>query len=253
MRPRIVGAISVLAVLQFRAARSEVEDPCAADVTQFCSDVKVGHGRVQECLRQHEARLSPQRGAKRAAAAAKLRGYVEEYASACRRDAARLCSGVKPGSGRIVACLIRQQDELSTACEAKTERVRAATETITTMRAECRSDVERLCPGVPSEAGPLVECLQANREGLSAACRSLDPEMPMAAAQLVDAINAISTEKAAEEIAQILQGSTRSRSHAVRSSSRSTATKASAEARTPTGSSSTRSSCSAPATSSRFK
>jgi hypothetical protein len=206
MRPRIVAAIVVAGLLEVRVARSDAEDPCAADVKQFCGDVKVGRGRVQECLRQNEAKLSQACGAKRTAAAAKLRGYVEAFAAACHRDADRLCAGVKPGSGRIVQCLLRQQDDLSTACQAQVEHIRTATETIATMRAECRNDVARLCASVPADAGPLVECVQMNREGLSEACRSIDPELAMESAQLVDAINATSSKAETRELAQILQG-----------------------------------------------
>jgi hypothetical protein len=36
--------------------------------------------------------------------------------AACSPDAARLCSGVQPGGGRVVACLKQHKDELSDAC-----------------------------------------------------------------------------------------------------------------------------------------
>ncbi len=219
MRSRILAAIVVaLAVLLApRTARAQPEpepearpptavDPCAEDVKQFCGDVKVGRGRVADCLRQNEAKLSQACTAKRAAASAKLREYIAIFAAACQRDAARLCGEVKPGSGRIVACLLRQQDELSSACMAQTDRVRTATEALTTLRAECRADVDRLCAGVPADAGPLVECVQMNRDGLSEACRAIDPELAMEAAQIVDAINSTAGEKGAQELTQILQG-----------------------------------------------
>ena len=42
--------------------------------------------------------------------------------SACMSDSARLCADVVPGQGRIVRCLARQPDQLSTACSAAMQK-----------------------------------------------------------------------------------------------------------------------------------
>jgi hypothetical protein len=141
-----------------------------------------------------------------AAAEARFRDIVEEFARACRRDVDRLCSEEKPGRGRVVACLIRQQDDLSSSCRPEVERIQGAGETISTIRAACRADAERLCAGVPPEAGALVECLQANRSSLSETCRSLGPEAAWVPAEVVDALDSASTEERSQELLQILQG-----------------------------------------------
>lgn len=131
---------------------------------------------------------------------------VEEFLAACRRDVARLCSEVKPGSGRVVACLTRQQDDLSSSCRPEIERVQTGADTISAMRAACRADAERLCAGVPAEAGPLVGCLQANRANLSEACLSLSPDKALVPAELVDAVSSVGTQERSQEILQVLQG-----------------------------------------------
>jgi hypothetical protein len=105
MRSRVVAAAIAAGLLQVHAARAQ--DPCAEDMKQFCADVRVGGGRVQDCLRKNAAKLSPACSAKRATADARFQSLVVEFSAMCRRDADRLCSEVKPGGGRVVACLIR--------------------------------------------------------------------------------------------------------------------------------------------------
>ena len=36
--------------------------------------------------------------------------------AACQGDFAKLCPGVKPGGGRVLACLAKQKDKLSPDC-----------------------------------------------------------------------------------------------------------------------------------------
>src|SRR5579863_6745209 len=124
----MVAAVMAAGLVGMRGARAE--DPCANDVKQFCGDVKVASGRVQECLRQNEARLSAGCRVKRAAAHDRTRALTEEFAKACGRDVQRLCAEVKPGSGRVLACLVRQQDDLTSSCQPAIDRVQAAAERI---------------------------------------------------------------------------------------------------------------------------
>ncbi len=44
-------------------AKQKIQDfreACRADVTKFCSDVRPGRGRILQCLKQNEAKLSPE-------------------------------------------------------------------------------------------------------------------------------------------------------------------------------------------------
>jgi hypothetical protein len=204
LRSGVVAAVIAAGLVGARAAQAE--DPCAADVKQFCGGVKVGGGRVQECLRQNEARLSAACRAKQAAYAARFHDLVEEFARACGRDIERLCAEVKPGSGRVVACLIRQQDDLTSSCRPEIERIQAATQRIAEVRAACKADVDRLCSGAGLDAGPLVECLEANRAGLSETCRTAGPEAARVPAEIVDAVNSMTSQGRSREALQVLQG-----------------------------------------------
>jgi Cysteine rich repeat len=204
VRSPIVAAVVAAVLLSARAARAE--DPCAEDVKQFCGDVRIGRGRVQDCLRKNDANLSAACRAKRAAVERRFQALAQEYGAACQLDMPRLCSEVKPGGGRVLACLLRQLDDLSGSCRAVTERYQAAAETIAALRASCKADVEHLCPGVPNEAGAIIECIQASPNSLSEGCRAVDPEVAMRAAEIVDAVDALTSAERVQETQQILQG-----------------------------------------------
>ena len=203
-RSLVVAATLAVALLDARAARAQ--DPCAEDVKAFCAEVKPGGGRVQMCLKENAAKLSPACNEKIAADERRMLERVEEFLFACRPDVTRLCSEVKQGSGRVLACLSRNRDLLSSSCEAEMGRIDTASESVAAARNACRADVERLCSRVSSEAGPLVECLQANRASLSESCQPVDLGVLTAAAQLVDAVDTMTSEDRTREALQIMQG-----------------------------------------------
>ncbi len=88
------------------------------------------------------------------------------------------------------------------------DRVQAAAERIAAVRAACKADAERLWWHGESDpdAGPLVECLEANRASVSELCRTAGPDAADVPAELVDAVRAVHTEEGGKELLQILQG-----------------------------------------------
>jgi len=44
---------------------------------------------------------------------------------ACKADVEKLCPGIQPGGGRIMACLREHKDEISDACKTNMARMRA--------------------------------------------------------------------------------------------------------------------------------
>ncbi len=199
---------AVLALLlgSLTGSAALAEDPCAADVQRLCPDVKPGSGRLTACLKQNEARLSPACRGRREAEVLKSRRFIEEFGRACRADVDQFCAGVDPGGGRVIGCLNQHQLELSAPCEAVMTRISDARDRVATFRRACTADLETLCNGVPQQAGPLLECLQANEADLSSDCNAADFRTAVEAASLVDVLEEMTSKDNVREALQILQG-----------------------------------------------
>jgi hypothetical protein len=90
-----------------------------------------------------------------------------ELVGACGGDYRRLCPGVPPGGGRILACLNQQAENLSQPCfQALAERGLAAAAAFRL----CRPDFERLCPGLAPGMGRGLACLVEQSARLSPGC-----------------------------------------------------------------------------------
>jgi hypothetical protein len=205
MRTFLPKALVVsLAVLAGSAALAE--DPCAEDVKQFCPDVPVGSGKMMDCLRQNEKKLSPACGERMQADALKSRRIVEEFGRACKPDVEQFCAAVEPGAGRTIGCLARHQLEISPACQTMLGRLDEARERISAFRAACKVDVESICKDVPPLAGPLLECLQENQARLSSECSRSNLNLALEGANLVDTVEQMTRQDRVREVLQILQG-----------------------------------------------
>jgi hypothetical protein len=112
MGPYAKALATVACALTLAMHSARAEEACRADAERLCKGVRPGGGRILRCLKSHEAELSPacrtQLGAAREKAAT--------FAEACKADARRLCAGVAPGGGRVLACLRSHQAELSPGC-----------------------------------------------------------------------------------------------------------------------------------------
>ena len=110
----MLGAEPALA----QAAKARGERVCAADAKKFCGDVKPGAGRMYQCLTKNNAQLAP--ACRERLAEGKARW--DEFANACKGDAAKHCKGVPPGSGRVLSCLKGQEANLAPDCKAQFSR-----------------------------------------------------------------------------------------------------------------------------------
>lgn len=115
--------------------------------------------------------------------------------AACGQDLQQFCTGVQPGGGRLIRCLV-QQPSTSPVCRAFLQQARnqqgmgrqgafgspqngggAAVAQQrnggagTAVRAACGQDLQQSCAGVQPGGGRLIQCL-ARQPNLSAACNS---------------------------------------------------------------------------------
>jgi hypothetical protein len=84
----------------------------------------------------------------------------------CIADAARLCPGVEPGAGRVLACLRGRAGELSMPCKVAVEPPQTAQ---AELDKACRPAGEKLCPGLSPSA--TFECLRWRYAELPQACQ----------------------------------------------------------------------------------
>ncbi|MGB8294948.1 MAG: cysteine rich repeat-containing protein [Polyangia bacterium] len=159
---------SIVVVLSFLLLPlvARAEDACRVDVETLCKDVPPGGGRIMACLKAHESDLSPACKEKLAAGEAK-REMVKE---ACQSDAEKFCKGIRPGEGRIAACLKAHESELTPACQKLVERVETA---IREVHEACGGDVEKLCQGIRPGGGRILACLKSHEAELSGPCKAV--------------------------------------------------------------------------------
>ena len=100
--------------------RGAGKGPCAADVQKFCASVQPGGGRIMECLKAHEADLSPAckaRDEKGKERREERKEAMEAIHAACKDDVAKLCGSVEQGGGRVMRCLHDNKDKVSATCK----------------------------------------------------------------------------------------------------------------------------------------
>lgn len=80
----------------------------------------------------------------------------------CAVDLKSLCAGVKPGEGRIRACLESHISKLSLACSARLSRAAWVAK-------ECHADIQQFCPD--AVYGSIASCMKPHLGELSDSCK----------------------------------------------------------------------------------
>jgi Cysteine rich repeat len=146
--------------------------PCRADIAKLCKGVPQGGGKIRDCLRKHTSELSAGCKAKMDAGQGIFAGGGEAMIQACGEDAKKLCPGVEAGSGRVRQCLSKHLSEVSGKCKAHLEKTtQGARRRGAGFRMICHDELDKLCKGIPTGGGRLIECLTKHDAELSQACR----------------------------------------------------------------------------------
>ena len=127
MRKVIAGSMVVGALLlaggRAQAQETVVEGlkkACHKELTTFCKGVTPGEGRILACLYAFEDRVSDKCIYALYDASLQLEqavAAVKFAASACKDDLQKFCANVKVGQGRALACLGKNEKEVSQACK----------------------------------------------------------------------------------------------------------------------------------------
>ena len=91
------------------------------------------------------------------------------HKGACKADVEKFCKGIKPGGGRIWACLKSNDAELSQPCKDHMAMMR---EKGKEFNQACRADAKKFCKGVPGGKGRIVSCLKSHDAELSDPCKA---------------------------------------------------------------------------------
>lgn len=103
-------------------------------------------------------------------------GQAADPGKPCQADVKKICPGVKPGHGRILACLEGKTDQLSDACK---EVIKTKLQDFYTA---CGDDATKFCAGVDKGQGKVVKCLYKKEASLSDSCKAQFTKMKAAAA-----------------------------------------------------------------------
>ncbi len=115
--------IMVIASMAFSAEKGPAEivsDGCKKEIDTYCKGVTPGEGRILACLYAYQDKLSNRCEYALYDAAAQLERAVAALtylANECRDDLKFYCSDVKPGGGRLIQCIDKNMEKVSSRCK----------------------------------------------------------------------------------------------------------------------------------------
>jgi hypothetical protein len=86
----------------------------------------------------------------------------------CEADAARLCSLIPAGDGRILTCLQTNYSNLSDDCKADLDRAKRLAYEVSL---DCQADVFAYCQAATPGKGRVLSCLVGHLDQLSSGCK----------------------------------------------------------------------------------
>jgi phage host-nuclease inhibitor protein Gam len=88
---------------------------------------------------------------------------------ACKADIEKFCKDIKPGEGRLQACIKSNEDRLTQQC--KDHMVREQEKTKEFIRA-CKDESKKFCKEIKPGQGRIVSCLKSHEAELSDTCKA---------------------------------------------------------------------------------
>ena len=86
--------------------------PCKADREKFCAGMQPGDGKFHDCMKQHEAELSPECAAERK----ERQEAWKKLQAACKAGEEKFCADAGKEHGAKVKCLESHASELAQEC-----------------------------------------------------------------------------------------------------------------------------------------
>jgi len=105
------------ALQQIKTQVANWQTACRPDVERLCKGVPPGEGRILECLKAHEAEISPACKEHAKAKLQEVKTNIQNWQKACWQDAQRLCKDVPLGQGRLINCLQEHIEQVSPECK----------------------------------------------------------------------------------------------------------------------------------------
>jgi Cysteine rich repeat len=108
------------------------------------------------------------------AGAAHAKDPVQDALTGCATELKTHCSTVKPGGGRLVACMKAHEDKLSNQCVYALNRasyhLQSFTSALKYVALQCKADAVKHCTGVVIGEGRVLDCLDKNRAKIDKNC-----------------------------------------------------------------------------------
>ena len=96
--------------------------------------------------------------------------------AACSQDVDKLCKGITPGGGRLLACLKSHEGDVSKECKQALAHARQALaqshSALAKTLSACEGDRQAHCKDVAPGGGRIIACLKKNEAALSDACKA---------------------------------------------------------------------------------
>jgi len=105
---------------------------------------------------------------------AEAQSPIDEAINGCATELKTHCSTVKPGGGRLVACMKAHEDKASSKCKFAANRAAFRLKSIALQLNyiifQCKDDAVKNCAGVKMGEGRALKCLAKNQSKLGANC-----------------------------------------------------------------------------------